>query len=261
MRRLLLAYCLICCVLSLSAQQEKPFIGISCSHAPDYSSTKLTYTESVLKAGGLPILIPVTTNEEALAAILDRLDALILIGGEDVHPSYYGEEPIEQLEEVDSLRDVYDLALIRLASDRQLPVLGICRGEQLINVAFGGSLYQDIPTQHPDTTVQHRQKELSNVTTHTVNVLPGSVVAQITGQTTLFTNTHHHQAVKQIAPGFQVTAWAADGIPEAIESTNGRPIWGVQFHPEALTMAGDSIMERFFYFITAQAICYRDKKQ
>ncbi len=252
--------CLIGCVFGPGAQKTKPLIGLSCSHPNDYSSVRQTYTESVLKAGGLPVLIPVTENTEALADMLDRVDGLILIGGCDVHPSYYGEEPIEQLGEVDSLRDVYDLALIRLAADRHLPTLGICRGEQLINVAFGGSLYQDIPAQYPDTSVNHQQQEPSSVPTHVVNVLSGSVLEQITGQNQLFTNTHHHQAVKKVAPGFRITAWAADSIPEAIEATDKRPIWGVQFHPEGLTMAGDSIMVKFFHFITEQALLYRNKK-
>ena len=126
------------------------------------------------------------------------------------------------------------MALIRLATRRNIPMFGICRGEQLINVAFGGTLYQDIPTQHPDTTVCHQQQEPSSIPTHTVHLTPGSAMASITGQTQLFTNTHHHQAVKQVAPGFSVTGWSSDSIPEAIESSHEYPIWGVQFHPEAL---------------------------
>lgn len=135
-----------------------------------------------------------------------------------------------------------------------------CRGEQLINVAFGGTLYQDIPAQHPDTTVRHNQEEPSSVPTHAVNLLPDSEMARITGETQLFTNTHHHQAVKQVAPGFRITAWATDSIPEAIENIEGKPIWGVQFHPEALTVAGDSISARFFYFLVDQAIAFRQSK-
>lgn len=189
-----------------------------------------------------------------------RLDGIILIGGADIHPSYYNEEPIEQLGEVDSLRDVYDISLIRLAAQRGVPMLGICRGEQLINVAFGGTLYQDIPAQHPDTTVRHNQEEPSSVPTHAVNLLPDSEMARITGETQLFTNTHHHQAVKQVAPGFRITAWATDSIPEAIENIEGKTIWGVQFHPEALTVAGDSISARFFYFLVDQAIAFRQSK-
>lgn len=248
------------CQSGNSSHRQRPLIGISCSHPSNYSSVRMTYTESVIQAGGTPMLIPITTDSVVLTDIINRLDGIILIGGADIHPSYYNEEPIEQLGEVDSLRDVYDIALIRLAAHRSIPMLGICRGEQLINVAFGGTLYQDIPAQHPDTTVQHAQKEPSSVPTHTVYLLPGSEIARITGQTQLFTNTHHHQAVRQVAPGFRITAWATDSIPEAIESNNGKPIWGVQFHPEALTVAGDNISASFFHFLVDKATEFRKNK-
>lgn len=257
---------IICClsVGSLFSQispSDKPIIGISCSHPQnDYSSVRRTYTESVLKAGGTPILIPIMETEEILKQIVSMLDGLILIGGEDVHPHYYNEEPIAELGEVNEVRDVYDFALIRLASEKKVPLFGICRGEQLINVAFGGSLYQDIPTQYKDTTVTHDQPISSKYPTHYITLLPGSTIATVIGQTELVTNTHHHQAVKDVAPGFRVTAWACDGIAEAIESTEGLPIWGVQFHPEGLVMNNDSIMLRFFEFFNEQAILYRNNK-
>ena len=267
MNKLLLVALLAICPYIATGQvsrnplKKRPLIGLSCSHPGNNSSTRMTYTESVIQAGGIPMLIPITTDSIVLTDIVNRLDGIILIGGGDIHPSYFNEDPIEQLGEVDSLRDVYDLALIRFAARRNIPMLGICRGEQLINVAFGGTLYQDIPTQHPDTTVHHDQEASSSVPTHAVNLLPGSAMATITGQTQLFTNTHHHQAVKQTAPGFQITAWASDSIPEAIESTWEYPIWGVQFHPEALTVAGDSISARFFHFLIEKADTYRHAKE
>ena len=238
--------------------KTKPVIGISCSHPYNSSSSAgKTYTESVLNAGGLPILIPVMEDDKAIEDILSLIDALILIGGEDIHPSYFNEDPIPELGDVNDTRDLYDLALIRLAAERKMPMLGICRGEQLINVAFGGSLYQDIPSQYGDTTVQHRQSVSSKYPTHYVKLLSGSMIATITGETELATNTHHHQAVKDVAPGFRITAWACDSIPEAIEAIDGRPIWGVQFHPEGHAMYGDSIMSKFFNFITEQGSIYR----
>lgn len=119
---------------------------------PEWLTQNLWYKPVALRCSSL------SQRTVRLADIVSRLDAIILIGGADIHPSYYNEEPIEQLGEVDSLRDVYDIALIRLAAQRNVPMLGICRGEQLINVAFGGTLYQDIPAQYPDTTVRHNQK-------------------------------------------------------------------------------------------------------
>ena len=163
MNKLLLTALLAICPYIATAQisqkrpEQRPLIGISCSHPGYNSSTRMTYTESVIRAGGTPMLIPITTDSLVLADVIKRLDGIVLIGGGDIHPSYFNEDPIEQLGEVDSLRDVYDIALIRLAAHRNLPMLGICRGEQLINVAFGGTLYQDIPSQHPDTTVCHDQ--------------------------------------------------------------------------------------------------------
>lgn len=266
MRAILFFVFLLLTTSFLCAQEtvdtRKPVVGISCSF-PDkeYSQVRKTYIQSVLNAGGLPLLLPVTDKEDVLDEMLDYVDALILTGGEDVHPGYYGEEPIDELGDVNDTRDIYDLALIKLAARRNLPILGICRGEQLINVAFGGTLFQDIPVQHNDTSVNHNQQVPSRIATHYVSLLPGSVIATLTGETELVTNTHHHQAVRQVAPGFRVTAWACDSIAEAIESTDGRPIWGVQFHPEGQAMEGDTVMNRFFHFIIGQATSYRFKEK
>lgn len=258
---LLLTLVLRVAAQSVSSEADRPVIGISCSY-PDneFSSVRRTYVRSVLNAGGLPMLIPVMDDEAGLRAVLDRLDALILTGGEDVHPSYYGEEPLPELGKVNDERDVYDLLLIKLAAERNLPMLGICRGEQLINVAFGGTLYQDIPSQHADSTVCHDQQEPSRVVTHYVQLLPGSLVARITGQAELVTNTHHHQAVRRVAPGFRVSGWACDSIAEVIETIDGRPILGVQFHPEGQAITGDSVMIRFFDHLVQQAAGYRYKE-
>lgn len=265
MRKTYLAFA-CCLALTLPAQdagkQARPVIGISCSHPGGTSSSAgRTYTESVLNAGGLPILIPVMEDGEAIGEILSLVDALILTGGGDIHPAYFNEDPIPELGDVDDARDVYDLALIRRAAAKGIPMLGICRGEQLINVAFGGTLYQDIPSQYGGMTVKHHQELSSRYPTHFISLLPQSMIAEVTGEAELFTNTHHHQAVKDVAPGFRITAWAFDGIPEAIEAADGRPIWGVQFHPEGQAMYGDSVMTRFFGFLVEQASAYRRQKE
>ncbi len=241
--------------------EKKPLIGVSCSHPGNNSTTRLTYSNSIIKAGGIPMLIPITTDSLVLRDILERVDGVVMIGGEDIHPSYYGEEPIPQLGSVDSIRDIYDMALIRMAHDMNIPMLGICRGEQLINVAFGGTLYQDLRTQHPDTTINHRQEEPSSIPTHLVRFEKGSIIAGIVGVEEMMTNTHHHQAVKDVAPGFRVSAWTADSIPEAIESIDEYPIWGLQFHPEALTVEGDEVSARFFNFFVKKADTFRRAKE
>ena len=253
-----------CFVFGQTAQKkasEKPLIGISCQRPGNNSQSRLTYTQSVIKAGGVPVLIPITEDSLVLRNIIQRLDGIVMIGGEDIHPSYYGEEPIPEMGSVDPVRDVYDIALIKMAHDHNIPMLGICRGEQLLNVAFGGTLYQDIPAQHPDTTVNHSQSEPSSTPTHLVNIVPGSQIANIFGETQMMTNTHHHQAVKKVAPGFKITAWATDSIPEAIENVEGYPIWATQFHPETRTVAGDDTSLRIFQFLVGKADTFRRAKE
>lgn len=239
----------------------KPLIGVSCSHPGNNSSTRLTYSNAVIKAGGTPVLIPITTDSLVLRDVLNRVDGLLLIGGEDIHPSYFGEAPIPELGKVDPIRDIYDIALIRMAGDMNIPMFGVCRGEQLINVAFGGTLYQDIPSQYHKTPLQHKQKEAGTELTHLVKFDEGSIMADIIGQNELMTNTFHHQAVKKVAPGFRISAWSEDSIPEAIESTEGRPIWGVQYHPEYPTNNGDEVSSRFFYFFLNEADKFRRAKE
>ena len=258
MNKLLLTALLVLCpYLAMGQSNQKttrkaPLIGISCSHPGRSSSTQMTYTESVIQAGGTPILISITTDSLVLTDIANRLDGIILIGGGDIHPSYFNESPIEQLGEVDSLRDVYDMALIRLATRRNIPMFGICRGEQLINVAFGGTLYQDLPTQHP-SSVNHRQKESGTTPTHPISIIKESKLAEITGQEVLQVNTFHHQAIRELAPGFKITAWAPDSIAEAIEAYPIRQMIGVQFHPEIFTAAGDTTMHKLFKFLVNKA--------
>ena len=152
------------------------------------------------------------------------------------------------------------MALIRMAHDFNVPMLGICRGEQLINVALGGSLYQDIPSQCPGSDILHQQKESSYVGTHRILIEPDSQLAQMMGHTEWTTNSHHHQAVKAIAPSLRITARTADGIVEGFESNQGYPIWGVQFHPEALTLGGDTVAHRIIRHLVAQADFYRQAK-
>ncbi len=237
-----------------SGAGRPPVIGVSCAVTNGNSRISRNYTEAVIKAGGIPLMIPVTEDTVALASAVDVIDGLIMTGGEDIAPSYYGEEPHPKLGEVDTLRDTYDIYLLRKAVSEGVPVLGICRGEQLINVAFGGTLYQDIPSQHP-SGIKHNQEESGRIPTHAVTIVPGTDIAGITGIGEYMVNTFHHQAVKDLAPGFRIAAWAKDSIPEAIECTDGRAVWGVQFHPEILTAGGDTTALRFFRFLVSKAVC------
>ncbi len=218
----------------------KPVIGIS-STMGDGSSTSapLTYVNAVIRAGGVPVVIPVTDDKELLSTILERVDAVIMTGGEDIDPlKWYGEQPIPQLGEVAPKRDAFDIALIRLAVAKGLPLLGICRGEQLLNVAFGGTLYQDLPSQYKGYSVNHRQKAPGQYGTHSVYIEKGSLLYKLVGLDSVAVNTFHHQAVKDLAPGFRVTARSKDGVVEAIEKVGSTRVYGVQFHPEIFTSNG-----------------------
>lgn len=194
-----------------------PLIGISTDISPKRTAVNTAYVQSVILSGGIPYMIPVTDNVEILRQIVSRLDGIVFTGGEDIQPMYYGDLPYEKLEEVSPARDTFDLMVLKMAADRNIPILGICRGLQLMNVAFGGTLYQDLPTQHP-SSVNHRQKESGTTTTHPISIIKGSKLADITGQEVLQVNTFHHQAIQKLAPGFKITAWAPDSIAEAIEA-------------------------------------------
>lgn len=196
----------------------------------------LAYCRSVALAGGAPALIPLCLGEPAWRSIYQQMDGLLLPGGVDVAPALYGEEPHPKLGKVDDALDQAEMTLARWALADGVPVLGICRGIQTLNVAAGGSLYQDLPSQFsgalrhacspPDYPRTHRA--------HAVHVEPGSRLAGILDAQETMVNSRHHQAVKNLAPGFVVSARAPDGVIEGIESEDGRFAVGVQWHPESL---------------------------
>ena len=259
-------------------QSTLPLIGISCGGSETMTTLKTTYSDAVRLAGGLPVLIPVTRDSLTVEALVRKLDAVILSGGEDIDPAYFGEEHLPELGTVNAPRDTFDVLLIRVALRQGKPLLGICRGEQVINVVLGGTLYQDIPSQIPSSKLKHRQSEPSTVATQTISIEPGSRLAGILGGTEIGVNSHHHQAVKDLAPGLVVTARATDGVVEAYESLpgwiyveagdkgalkqgpsgqdaaeQGSRILATQFHPEAFTQAGDPTFLRIFQDLVARA--------
>ncbi|MDR2087604.1 MAG: membrane dipeptidase [Dysgonamonadaceae bacterium] len=235
-------------------------IGLSVNHKEGLSCISNAYVNAVIKAGGTPLLIPLTNDRRVLEEILSTIDGLILSGGGDIHPSFFNEEPHPSAESCDWERDNYDLALVGIAAARHIPVLGICRGQQLINVAFGGSLIQDIPSQLPLSPVNHNQTEERPVGTHTVNIRPGSTLSGIVKTGNLSVNSFHHQAVKTVANGFEAVAFSDDGVIEAIESTEGQAILGVQWHPEHMAVAGNEMMTDTFRHLISEADLYRKAK-
>jgi gamma-glutamyl-gamma-aminobutyrate hydrolase PuuD len=260
MKKLLYLLLLISVVACNKPTTEKPLIGISCQMKNNLSQLKVTYTEAVRKAGGTPVLIPAMTDSLVMRDILCRLDGIIMSGGEDIAPAYYGEEPHANLGEVVDMRDTYDIMLARMAYDMNIPMLGICRGAQLINVVFGGTLVQDIPSQRPNWNLIHRSPIESEKPMHDVTLEADSQLAKMFGTTKLYTNSYHHQAVKDVAPGFRIVARAADGTPEAIESIKEYPIWGTQFHPEVMVSDGDEAALNLFKRFIEKADTFRKAK-
>jgi len=189
------------------------------------------YLEAVEKVGGTPLLLTPAHSELSREHLLDLADGLMLTGGEDVAPSRYGEEPHPKLETVNFARDEMEFEALRAALERGMPVLAICRGMQLLNVALGGTLYQDLPSQLGGDLL-HEQDAPIDQRWHEAKVEPGSRLERIFGQETLHINSFHHQAVKELAPELRALAWASDGIVEAVEAPAYPWVFGVQWHPE-----------------------------
>jgi putative glutamine amidotransferase len=189
------------------------------------------YSRAVLQCGGAPLLIPTAQDVRSLSAVLDRLDGVLLTGGPDVHPRFYGEPPLPRLGDLDEELDRAELAVTRAALERDMPLLAVCRGIQVLNVALGGSLVQDIATQ-VEGAINHVQLAPKNVTTHEVSLEPESMLSKILNRRTLQVNGKHHQAVKEVAPGLRIAARAPDGVIEAVECPERRFVLGVQWHPE-----------------------------
>ena len=242
----------------------RPKIGISANRKDGTSCIAEPYFQSVIMAGGAPVLVPVTTDISSLATIVDSLDGLILSGGGDLSSEYLGEEPIPELGDTDAYRDEYDLLLLRLAFNRQLPIFGICRGHQVINAAFGGTLYQDIYSQFSRDAFKHSQEEARDIATHSVTLskAPSRLRKILSKQngSDVFVNSFHHQAVKQVAPEFLQTAVSPDGLNEAMEHLE-YPIFSVQWHPEPMTVAGNEDMLDLFRYHVRQASVFAKAKE
>lgn len=251
-RRILLAIVLLFALMSVYAQKA-PIIGVSSVANESSTSAPLTYINSIKRAGGVPLVIPMTSDTVELARILEVIDGLVMTGGEDIDPlKWFNEEPVRALGKIAPERDEFDITLIRMAVEKGLPVLAICRGEQALNVAFGGTLYQDIPSQVDGTFVKHSQNAPSTYGTHTIDIDKNAKLYTMLGSESVAVNSYHHQAVKDVAKGFKITARAKDGVVEAIEKEGDQFVVGVQFHPEGMVSRGDdTFLPLFEAFIKA----------
>lgn len=237
----------------------KPLIGIPTRTIDDgdqYHSygIRFTFPRAIERAGGAPVLIPLRLGEETLRDVFARLDGLMLAGGVDVHPNEFGEEVEDYCGEIDVDRDAVELNMTRWALENQTPVFGICRGIQSLNIAAGGSLYQDIPAQLDGKLPhQHIKGDPYNLRVHAIQIDQNSKLAHALGSAPVEVNSLHHQSIKQVAPGFRVVATAPDGIVEGIEATNGNFAVGVQFHPEWLIDDDARMIRLFQEFVHASA--------
>lgn len=250
MRKTVFSFLLLLLCLSLSARGRAPLIGISASLTRSGGSTlSATYSDAVRKAGGIPVILPVLTDSALVSQVVARMDGLLFSGGEDFDPARYGEAVIPEAGvDISPVRDTSDLLYARAGLRARKPILGICRGAQLLNVAAGGTLYQDLPLQHPGP-VTHRQTAPPDQPGHLVICPRNSFLYGLYGLDTLAVNSFHHQAVKDLAPRYRVAAVAEDGIVEAFECSG---VWAVQFHPEKAIAAGDENWLPFFRAFVAR---------
>ncbi|MER2105721.1 MAG: gamma-glutamyl-gamma-aminobutyrate hydrolase family protein [Solibacillus sp.] len=226
----------------------KPIIGLTMHASERKLEVNASYIDSIEQAGGIPICLPFLTKEEQ-GEVLAKLDGLLVIGGHDVNPLFYGQQPHEKLGAVVTKRDESDLALIKHALQLDLPMLAICRGHQLLNVALGGTLIQDIPAQIQGA-VLHTQRSARHEMIHTVE-LKTTTFQQIFGEMEIVTNSFHHQAVDNVGEGLVVAAVAKDGVIEGLEYPLASYCISVQWHPEELAMTNHHAKQLFLSFIEA----------
>ena len=235
---------------SFPEAQRRPVIGITGNFGENTCKLASGYYRSIQKAGGVPVIIPPLADTDSIINTLEHIDGLVLSGGADYNPLYGGEEPIPALGGINSERDLPELLITRLAYNRQIPILGICRGIQTLAMALGGKVRQDIS----QSAVKHSQDADRSEPTHSVTVEQGSTLFNIYNkEERLFVNSFHHQAVGDAGQKFRVTATAPDGTIEAIESTEYKSILGVQWHPECLTEGLP-----LFEWLINEATAYRD---
>ncbi|HJB26458.1 MAG TPA: gamma-glutamyl-gamma-aminobutyrate hydrolase family protein [Firmicutes bacterium] len=231
----------------------KPVIAVS-SYIADKDvfygyGTSGDYIKAIDGAGGIPVQLPTIKNTSDYEQVLRHMDGLLIPGGCDIAPYFFSEQPEKALGRINALIDRQEMELVRLAYDAGIPILGICRGHQVINVAFGGSLYQDIPSAMPEAIGHDQSGCKREELYHKIDIQPASYLHQIFGKDSLYVNSFHHQAVKQLGDGLKTVATAPDGVIEAIEGTGDRFVMGVQFHPENLYGIYTEFTNLFRFFV------------
>jgi putative glutamine amidotransferase len=214
-------------VSNLLITDSGPFPGMERSYVNH------DYVSSLERSGAVPLMLPVIADPAAIRRQVAAVDGLVFSGGYDPNPLLYGENPSRRIEFIFPEVDEYQLAVVHAADELRKPILGICRGLQILNIAFGGTLYQDL-SLIPNSYIQHVQKSRRDAKSHQVTVVKDTILAGIINENTILTNSFHHLAIKDLAPGFAVNALAADGVIEGFERRGDVPILAVQWHPEMM---------------------------
>jgi putative glutamine amidotransferase len=242
---------------------REPLVGITTSitvdqgpsqtdrQTPERAYVNSAYLHAVQQAGGVPVLLPPQLSKTSLERLVRGLDAVLLTGGGDVDPARFGEEPHPTLIEVAPSRDALETQVTLHAIEKKTPLLAICRGIQVLNVALGGSLHQDVVSE-PGTEIQHSQKEARDQATHKITVTPRSRLGRVLGAEDLEVNSFHHQVIKSLGRGLVPVAWAPDQLIEAVElDDDSRWVVGVQWHPEHLVGNSEPARRLFSALVTA----------
>jgi len=238
---------------------KTPVVGITafcdCEHNKKYTKIRCSYINAVYRAGGTPIIIPPFDSNKQLKEYINLVDALVLSGGEDIDPASYGEDNVIELENINPDRDKWEISLFMEAYKAEIPILGICRGMQLINVSLGGSLYQDLEHQlnceFRHLPLDSKRRENLEYVNHKVNIIKDSRLNKILSSDHLDVNSHHHQAIKEVAESLNISAKSECGIIEAVENKGEAFLMGVQWHPEDLIDNSSYFMNLFAELIKA----------
>ena len=233
---------------------RKPIITILCSVSDNETASEYrlphSYVDAISKCGGIPILLPYTLDREMIGSYVDIADGFLFTGGNDVDPALYNEAVSPSCGEIERARDDFEIAIANAAFSTKKPIMGICRGIQLLNVALGGTLYQDIDSEC-DGCIQHRQSEPNDSPSHEVTIIEGTPLYTLIGEKKMTANSFHHQALKKLGYGLRAMAYASDKTVEAVYSTEYPYLYAYQWHPERLFRSSDGNRKLFSDFISA----------